>query len=100
MAPHAVLAGLVAGAINLVLDPFLMFNRGMGIKGAAAATAIAQYAAALFALKKLAFVLLLQISCETHANHMRPVCKETGMSFCCFKCSLSHHKLLSGAFPR
>ena len=25
------------GAINLVLDPFLMFNRGMGIKGAAAA---------------------------------------------------------------
>lgn len=48
-----VLAGLVAGAANVILDPFLMFRRGMGMRGAAAATAIAQVCACAFALYRL-----------------------------------------------
>jgi Na+-driven multidrug efflux pump len=40
-------ASLVAAVINLVLDPILMFSLGMGVKGAAAATAVAQVGAAL-----------------------------------------------------
>ena len=38
-------ASLVAAAINLVLDPFLMFNCGLGVTGAAAATAVSQFGA-------------------------------------------------------
>mmetsp|Transcript_42989 Transcript_42989/g.104077 ORF Transcript_42989/g.104077 Transcript_42989/m.104077 type:complete len:520 (-) Transcript_42989:663-2222(-) len=40
-------ASLVASLINLVLDPILMFPLGLGVKGAAAATALAQLGAAL-----------------------------------------------------
>jgi putative MATE family efflux protein len=36
-------ASLLAGLINLVLDPVLMLGFGMGVTGAAAATAISQY---------------------------------------------------------
>ena len=39
-------ASLAASIVNLVLDPILMFPLGMGVKGAAAATALAQYGAA------------------------------------------------------
>lgn len=35
-------ASLVAATINLILDPILMFPLGLGVKGAAAATAISQ----------------------------------------------------------
>lgn len=41
------LAVLLAGAANLVLDPLFIFTFNMGLKGAAAATVVAQYAAAL-----------------------------------------------------
>jgi len=41
------LASVVASAINLVLDPILMFPLGFGVKGAAAATAVAQVGAGL-----------------------------------------------------
>jgi Na+-driven multidrug efflux pump len=40
------LASMVASLINLVLDPLLMFSCGLGVKGAAAATAISQVGAA------------------------------------------------------
>eukprot|EP00980_Cylindrotheca_fusiformis_P005685 scaffold1184_cov132-Cylindrotheca_fusiformis.AAC.106 len=41
------LASLVAASINLVLDPLLMFPLGLGVKGAAAATGLAQLGAAV-----------------------------------------------------
>lgn len=40
------IASMVASLINLVLDPILMFPLGLGVKGAAAATALAQFGAA------------------------------------------------------
>ncbi|KAL3941371.1 MAG: hypothetical protein SGBAC_004256 [Bacillariaceae sp.] len=40
-------ASLIASFINLVLDPILMFSVGLGVKGAAAATALSQLGAAL-----------------------------------------------------
>jgi Na+-driven multidrug efflux pump len=49
------LASLAASVINLVLDPILMFPLGMGVMGAAAATAISQVGAGAvygFFLKK------------------------------------------------
>lgn len=39
-------ASIVAAAINLVLDPVLMFPLGLGVMGAAAATALSQFGAA------------------------------------------------------
>jgi putative MATE family efflux protein len=39
-------ASLIAAALNLVLDPLLMFAAGWGVRGAAAATAISQVGAA------------------------------------------------------
>ena len=39
--------GLLVGVINLILDPLLMFTCGLGMSGAAMATAIAQWAGAL-----------------------------------------------------
>lgn len=39
--------GLLVGAINLILDPLLMFTCGLGVGGAAMATAIAQWVGAL-----------------------------------------------------
>lgn len=47
--PHArtpFLVVMVAGLLNLVLDPILMFNMGMGMAGAAWATAISQFVGA------------------------------------------------------
>jgi putative MATE family efflux protein len=41
------IASLVAAALNLVLDPLLMFTMGWGVRGAAVATAISQCGAAL-----------------------------------------------------
>lgn len=38
-------ASLMAAAINLVLDPFLMFTCELGVTGAAAATAVSQFGA-------------------------------------------------------
>ena len=47
-----VLAALVAALLNLVLDPLFIFSFGMGLKGAALATAISQLgAAAIYAWK-------------------------------------------------
>ena len=46
-------AALSAAAINLVLDPFLMFTMDLGVKGAAAATVAAQYCAAFYLLLSL-----------------------------------------------
>ena len=43
----SLMASLVASGINLVLDPLLMFQFGWGVKGAAAATALSQFAAAM-----------------------------------------------------
>ena len=44
------LASLVASVVNFILDPILMFPLGMGVRGAAAATALSQFgAAAVFA---------------------------------------------------
>lgn len=40
------IASIVAALINLVLDPILMFPLGLGVMGAAAATAISQFGAA------------------------------------------------------
>ena len=37
---------VVAALINLVLDPILMFPLGLGVTGAAAATALSQFGAA------------------------------------------------------
>ena len=45
-------ASLTAAIVNLVLDPVLMFRMNMGVKGAAAATALAQVgAAAMYAFQ-------------------------------------------------
>jgi putative MATE family efflux protein len=41
------IASLVAASLNLVLDPLLMFTMGWGVRGAAVATAISQFGAAL-----------------------------------------------------
>lgn len=41
------LASMVAACINLFLDPLLMFPLGLGVKGAAAATGLAQLGAAV-----------------------------------------------------
>jgi Na+-driven multidrug efflux pump len=40
------IASCVAALINLVLDPILMFPLGLGVTGAAAATALSQFGAA------------------------------------------------------
>jgi putative MATE family efflux protein len=40
------LASLTASVVNFVLDPILMFPLGMGVRGAAAATAVSQFCAA------------------------------------------------------
>lgn len=54
-------AASVAAILNLVLDPLLMFTFGMGMKGAAAATAISQLgAAALYARRLMKRRLLPQ----------------------------------------
>ena len=46
------LASLTAAYINLVLDPFFIFTAGWGVKGAAAATVLAQFAGvAVYAYK-------------------------------------------------
>ena len=42
--PKAVLINaIVIGVVNVVLDPLLMFNCGLGVEGAAIATAVAQW---------------------------------------------------------
>lgn len=50
-------ASLLLNAINLVGDPLLIFGFDMGIRGAAWATLIAQYAGALFVLQRSRKVL-------------------------------------------
>ncbi len=47
------LAALLANVIHLVLDPILIYGVGFGIAGAAAASAVAQYAAAIWLWRKL-----------------------------------------------
>jgi putative MATE family efflux protein len=47
------LASLTAAYINLVLDPFFIFTAGWGVKGAAAATVIAQFAGVAVYVYKL-----------------------------------------------
>ena len=47
------LAALLANLIHVVLDPILIFGLGFGIAGAAAASAIAQYAAAAWLWRRL-----------------------------------------------
>ncbi|CAN0400986.1 unnamed protein product [Ascophyllum nodosum] len=39
---------IVIGVVNVVLDPLLMFNCGLGVEGAAIATAVAQWVGAVF----------------------------------------------------
>lgn len=48
-----VMAALVAAVVNLVLDPLLMFPLGMGMAGAAAATAISQLGAAALYFRRI-----------------------------------------------
>jgi putative MATE family efflux protein len=47
------LAALLANLIHVVLDPILIYTFGFGITGAAAASAIAQYAAAVWLWRRL-----------------------------------------------
>ncbi|MEI4232533.1 MATE family efflux transporter [Roseovarius sp. D22-M7] len=46
----AMYPALLGAAVNLVLDPILIFTLGLGIEGAATATVLARLATALFAL--------------------------------------------------
>ena len=47
------LAALLANLIHLVLDPILIYTLGFGVAGAAAASALAQYAAAAWLWRRL-----------------------------------------------
>lgn len=49
----ATLTMLIPAVINIILDPIFIFGLDMGIKGAATATIIAQFAAAMWILKYL-----------------------------------------------
>lgn len=47
------MAALIANLIHVVLDPILIYSLGMGVAGAATASAIAQYAGAAWLWRKL-----------------------------------------------
>ena len=47
------MAALIANLIHVVLDPILIYSLGMGVAGAATASAIAQYAGAVWLWRKL-----------------------------------------------
>ena len=59
---------IVVGAVNLVLDPVLMFGCGLGVAGAAMATAAAQWVRPFF-LPLFSCVLCLdtRLSCRPSA---------------------------------
>jgi Na+-driven multidrug efflux pump len=46
-------ASLVAALVNIVLDPVLMFTGGLGMAGAAGATAVATYAGCVYILREV-----------------------------------------------
>lgn len=48
---YSMIATCIGAIINIILDPILMFNFNMGIKGAAVATVIAQFASFIFLLR-------------------------------------------------
>lgn len=48
---YSMIATCIGAIINIILDPILMFNFNMGIKGAAVATVIAQLASFIFLLR-------------------------------------------------
>lgn len=47
---------MVVGAVNLVLDPLLMFGFGLGVTGAAMATAAAQWVRDVLLLRDCYFI--------------------------------------------
>ena len=49
----AMISVLIGAALNIALDPLLIFAFGMGVKGAALATVISQFASALFVVLAL-----------------------------------------------
>ena len=49
----AMISVLIGAALNIALDPLFIFAFGMGVKGAALATVISQFASALFVLLAL-----------------------------------------------
>ncbi|EPY2273319.1 MATE family efflux transporter [Clostridium sporogenes] len=48
---YSMIATCIGGVINIILDPIFMFKFGMGIKGAAVATAISQLVSFIFLLR-------------------------------------------------
>ncbi|MBP2030114.1 putative MATE family efflux protein [Methanohalophilus levihalophilus] len=47
----AMLTMVISGVLNIILDPIFIFGLGMGIKGAAIATVISYFSAAIFLVK-------------------------------------------------
>jgi len=67
----------IGAAINIVLDPIFIFSLGMGIRGAALATIIAQFFSAVWVMLFLTgkrAVLNLKLSCmKLHAKRVRKI---------------------------
>lgn len=59
---------LIGAVVNIILDPILMFVFGMGVKGAALATIIAQAVSAAWVLR---FLLGKKTTLRIHAKYLR-----------------------------
>ncbi|MBQ8094569.1 MAG: MATE family efflux transporter [Clostridia bacterium] len=66
-ASSGMLAIFIGAVSNLILDPILIFVLGMGLRGAALATVIAQCLSAVFVI-----LFLLRPACELHLKPLPP----------------------------
>lgn len=65
----AMLSVLIGAVLNIVLDPVFIFVFKMGVKGAALATIISQFASALWAVR---FLTSGKTSLRIHAKYLKP----------------------------
>lgn len=77
---------LLGAVVNIILDPIFIFGFGMGVKGAALATIIAQGCSAVWVLKFLTgkkAILRLKVSClKLHARRVGRILSLGLSSFC------------------
>jgi len=71
-------ATLIANIINLLLDPLLMFEFGLGVNGAAYATVAAEGIASVYLISELAATCGLSVAERTSTDKLAELVKPTG----------------------